>query len=516
MDDRQLLRRAFAWLPRRSRALLWLTEVEREELAAVAARTGVSPEVARAELIRDRGRLRAACRQSHRDLAPDDICRRYSGLIEAVTRRPGAVVPVDLEEHLAGCAYCRAAAEQLDHSAGRLAVLLAEAVAGPGAAGRPGPGPAAGRSREAAGPKAAERAEPSTGRPREPTGPPDVAAGAPPEAHHPAARALGAYGSGVYGSGRRGSASVAAGPAGAEPHDPGRYGSGPAGSAGGGADAARDSGTYAGVPAPPPPPYPPRTAGRAYGSRRVVSFRGPAAWRLGRRRAGGPAPLEPFVAPGSPGAPGSRRRPGVLVGAGLLAVAALVLLLRLAFGAPDGTALPRPEPVPSRPGASLIPSAPRAMSPGTGGGAPRGMLIRFRNPATGLCLSVPVPATPTAPVTVRRCSAGADQVWGLDGARRLHPRKVNGLCLGHHPTAYRLRLAPCGTATPSFRLDPDGRFTPRGLPALAVTLTDPVPGTPLELRATGPGPAGPGQRWQATATPAPTGARPAGGSAPSG
>ncbi|MFV0126722.1 ricin-type beta-trefoil lectin domain protein [Streptomyces sp. HMX112] len=132
--DRELLLRAFEWLPARAQVLLWHAEVEADDIAVAAGLAGLPADAAEAELRADRGRLRAACRQMHLDLAVDDACRGYSGLIEAATRRPGAPVLPDLRRHLDACAHCRSAAEQLDHSPGRLPLLLAEAVLGYGAA----------------------------------------------------------------------------------------------------------------------------------------------------------------------------------------------------------------------------------------------------------------------------------------------------------------------------------------------------------------------------------------------
>ncbi len=85
--------------------------------------------------------------RAHRELAPGKECRYYNRLLDAPIRRAARCCP-DVQEHLAGCAYCRHAAEQLGHVDAALGVLLAEAVLGWGARRyldtRPGrrPGPA--------------------------------------------------------------------------------------------------------------------------------------------------------------------------------------------------------------------------------------------------------------------------------------------------------------------------------------------------------------------------------------
>ncbi|MEW2400822.1 ricin-type beta-trefoil lectin domain protein [Streptomyces sp. NPDC046862] len=125
---RSLVLHAFRNLPERAQALLWHTEVEAEDIEAVASLLDAEPSLLNPE--RARTLLRDKCVQAHLDLADDERCRRHNRLID-VHARPGSgeTVPPALE-HLDGCAYCGAAAEQLDQSPDRLPALLAEAVLG--------------------------------------------------------------------------------------------------------------------------------------------------------------------------------------------------------------------------------------------------------------------------------------------------------------------------------------------------------------------------------------------------
>lgn len=125
---RRLVLHAFRNLPDRAQALLWHTEVEAEDIEEVASLLGADPSMLNPE--RARTLLRDECVQAHLDLASDERCRRHNRLID-VHARPGSGEPVpQVFEHLDGCAYCGAAADQLDQSPERLPTLLAEAVLG--------------------------------------------------------------------------------------------------------------------------------------------------------------------------------------------------------------------------------------------------------------------------------------------------------------------------------------------------------------------------------------------------
>ncbi|MFI0806147.1 RICIN domain-containing protein [Streptomyces echinatus] len=131
-ENRTLSDRSFHALSRLEQSLLWHTEVEAEPLDVPAGLLGMEAESARAALGQAREKFREGLVRAHRELAPGKECRYYNRLLDVPIRRGGALLP-DVQEHLAGCAYCRHAAEQLGHSDAALGVLLAEAVLGWGA-----------------------------------------------------------------------------------------------------------------------------------------------------------------------------------------------------------------------------------------------------------------------------------------------------------------------------------------------------------------------------------------------
>ncbi|MFG2127264.1 ricin-type beta-trefoil lectin domain protein [Streptomyces sp. NPDC048751] len=132
--DRRLLSRAFQRLSQAARCLLWHTEVEAEPLATPAGLLGLDEEDARVELRRARERLRDECLQVHRELAPDDDCRRYHRLLDVTCRRGAVDLDPDLRAHLEQCKHCSHTAAQLEQfNGGGLGVALAEGVLGWGA-----------------------------------------------------------------------------------------------------------------------------------------------------------------------------------------------------------------------------------------------------------------------------------------------------------------------------------------------------------------------------------------------
>ncbi|MEU9733147.1 ricin-type beta-trefoil lectin domain protein [Streptomyces sp. NPDC048002] len=132
-DHRRLLSDAFERLPQSARCLLWHTEVEAEPLRTPAGLLGLDEAGALTELGRARDRLREECLQVHRELAPDQECRRYVRLLDVTYRRGGVGVDPDLSAHLDGCPHCRSTADQLDGFNRGLGPALAEAVLGWGA-----------------------------------------------------------------------------------------------------------------------------------------------------------------------------------------------------------------------------------------------------------------------------------------------------------------------------------------------------------------------------------------------
>ncbi|MGA5036740.1 RICIN domain-containing protein [Streptomyces capoamus] len=155
-QNRLLSERSFHALSRPEQALLWHTEVEAEPPAVPAGLLGVDVGSATAALDQARETFREGLVRAHRELAPGKECRYYNRLLDVPIRRGGTLLP-DVQDHLAGCAHCRHAAEQLGHVDAALGVLLAEAVLGWGARryldSRPGrrQGPARGGSTGSAG-----------------------------------------------------------------------------------------------------------------------------------------------------------------------------------------------------------------------------------------------------------------------------------------------------------------------------------------------------------------------------
>ncbi|MCK8433316.1 hydrolase [Streptomyces sp. D2-8] len=127
---RRLLSGAFQRLPQSARCLLWHVEVEAEPLTSPAGLLGLDEEGARVELGRARDRLREECLQLHRELAPDEECRRYLRLLDVTYRRGGFDIDPDLRAHIEGCGHCSATADQLDQFNHGLGTALSEGVLG--------------------------------------------------------------------------------------------------------------------------------------------------------------------------------------------------------------------------------------------------------------------------------------------------------------------------------------------------------------------------------------------------
>lgn len=131
--DRRLLSGAFQRLPQSARCLLWHVEVEAEPLDIPGGLLGLEAEDARVELERARERLREECLQVHRELAPEQECRRYLRMLDVTYRRGAVDIDPDLNAHLARCRHCRHTADQLAQFNQGIGLALAEAVLGWGA-----------------------------------------------------------------------------------------------------------------------------------------------------------------------------------------------------------------------------------------------------------------------------------------------------------------------------------------------------------------------------------------------
>ncbi|MGW2719252.1 ricin-type beta-trefoil lectin domain protein [Streptomyces sp. NPDC001492] len=132
-SDRRLLSGAFQRLPQSARCLLWHVEVEAEALGVPAGLLGIEEQDAAVELERARERLREECLQVHRELAPEQECRRYLRMLDVTYRRGGVEIDPDLNTHLACCRHCSHTADQLAQFNQGLGLALAEAVLGWGA-----------------------------------------------------------------------------------------------------------------------------------------------------------------------------------------------------------------------------------------------------------------------------------------------------------------------------------------------------------------------------------------------
>ncbi|MFJ4685415.1 RICIN domain-containing protein [Streptomyces sp. NPDC088789] len=131
-ENRALAERAFHGLPGVDQCLLWHTEVEAEPISVPAELLGMDVGSASVALEHARDAFREGLVRAHRELTPSKDCGYHNRLLDVPLRRGGALLP-DVQQHLAGCRYCRDAAEQLSHFEGGLDLLLAEAVLGWGA-----------------------------------------------------------------------------------------------------------------------------------------------------------------------------------------------------------------------------------------------------------------------------------------------------------------------------------------------------------------------------------------------
>ena len=130
-EDRTVAR-AFQALPERWRSVLWYTDIEGLSPAEVAPALGMTPNAVSALAYRAREGLRQAYLQAHlADVADDDACARTNAQLGAyvrggLARREAARV----EEHLEGCARCRAVALELGDLAAGMRATVAPLVVG--------------------------------------------------------------------------------------------------------------------------------------------------------------------------------------------------------------------------------------------------------------------------------------------------------------------------------------------------------------------------------------------------
>ena len=262
--ERTLIARAFAALPERWSAVLWLTEVEQARPAEVAMQLGISSNSVAALRYRAREGLRQAYLQAHVSEARPE-CQPVAGLLGGYVR--GALSRRDakrVDEHVATCAHCQAAQAELDVINGSMRGVLAPVLVGGAAADylahgghavTPGWIHAASRAFQRipwhrAGTQAAaavavagiaftvtiavpHKASPSTAGPL---------GGGPPGSAGPAARSGGGPGaSGTTGGGGTGG------------HGPGRHRASPAPTGSGGRPTPRPSGSAAPTPSPTSP-----------------------------------------------------------------------------------------------------------------------------------------------------------------------------------------------------------------------------------------------------------------------
>ncbi|MGW1913302.1 RICIN domain-containing protein [Streptomyces sp. NPDC002076] len=452
---RRLLSRAFQRVPQASRAVLWHTEVEAEPLAVPASLLGLDEEDARAELRRARERLREECLQAHRELAPENECRRYLRMLDVTFRRGDVDIDPDLREHLGRCGHCSRTADQLVAFNTGLGLALAEAVLGWGAhayvnsrashAGEP-----------AAPAPRPETVAPSSGEPFLPTEPPHRAG---------SAQSVGRGGSGggkrrgaSGGSARRG-ASAASASASAD-----ATASASAGSASTFADGA-DFVAGAGAPGAP---------GDTVPSRR-------SAHRAARARR-------------------ARRRNLALAVVTVSGLVVLPLVLWSVLGSGDGGSPDGKDASSPAPGKDTAnPGASRAGAHAAGDGTLHG---RLHNLASGLCVGVVgKKAVKGAETELAPCSTTPSQQWTYETDGLLRNSSAPGLCLDSH-LGYSVRLAPCsatGEAARNIRYDftLQGALIPRWNQDLALTpaATDGSGALVLKNRAPGAD-----QRWSVDTT----------------
>jgi DNA-directed RNA polymerase specialized sigma24 family protein len=482
---RRLLSRAFQRVPQISRAVLWHTEVEAEPLAVPAALLGLDQEDARAELRRGRERLREECLQAHRELAPENECRRYLRMLDVTFRRGGVDIDPDLREHLDRCGHCSRTADQLAVFNTGLGLALAEAVLGWGAHAYVN----SRASRAEEPPEPAPRPEtftPASGEPFLPAEPP----------HGGGSAESGGWGGSGGGRRRRGSSG-------------GRRRTGFAGASDGGGTgrAARRRAPASDVDATVSADFADLVSARAStDAADFASGAGPASADASAR-----TPRHSAV-PRTPGGPGDtvpsrrsahraararrvRRRNLALAVATVSGLVVLPLVLWSVLGSGDGAAPAGADTSSPAPGKDA--ASPGASWAGANGAGEHALHGRLHNLASGLCVGVvgekPVKGAETE---LASCSATPSQQWTYETDGLLRNSAAPGLCLDSH-LGYSIRLAPCsatGKAAKNIRYDftLQGALIPRWNQDLALTPAATDGSGALVLKTRAPGAV---QRW---------------------
>ncbi|MFH8659347.1 ricin-type beta-trefoil lectin domain protein [Streptomyces afghaniensis] len=401
-QHRRLLSGAFQRLPQSARCLLWHVEVEAEPLTAPAGLLGLDEEGAGVELDRARDRLREESLQLHRELAPDEECRRYLRLLDVTYRRGALDIDPDLRAHIQGCGHCAAAADQLGRFDYGLGVALAEAVLGWG-------------GREYAESRSSGAAESDvTDAPRPGTEAAATGAGLP-------ARVAveEAFPDPVVLAGMAGESFTD--PVGAPPAPPAPV-------------TAEPAHAHAGF---PPPPDAPPAGGTTPGRRAADS-------RPGRRAAG------PRTAAGRSAHKAARRAArrrnltaSILTVSGLVVIP-LVLWSVVNSGEGPQAGAGRPSETPGS-GAGESTGDPSWIGSGD---AEKGALSgRLHNVDSGLCVGVEDDkAVEDAEAELTACSSAAAQQWTYETDGLLRNGAAPGLCLDSQ-LGYSVRLAPCTGAS---------------------------------------------------------------------
>jgi hypothetical protein len=461
-ENRRLVSRAFQRLPEPARCVLWHAEVEAEDLAIPAGLLGLAVEDVPAELDRARVLLRQNCLESHRELAPDEECRRYSRLLDVSLRRGGVGVDPDLRQHMADCTHCQFSADQLSQSGGRLAVLLAEGVLG--WAARPyldsRPGRRAGIVEANAGPAVAAvpGLAPHPGTDLHSRTDFHQSTG-----HQPGTDPFPGIGS------HRGTDSY-----------PG-IGSSPAPASYPSSGSHQDIAPYSGMSSHQGAgPYPATAPRPATGSRRGAGPRHAA--RL---------PARPDASPGESGRRFPRRRRNLALA--VLAVSGCVLVPWVLWsgGGEDET-------LPSAAGGGAASEDPSRPSRVGAGDSQSGTLSgRLRNTASDDCVGIANgKATEGAEVALSTCTSSQRQQWSYENDGLLRSLADPDLCLDSR-LAYSVRLGPCEDekeqAGVRYDFTAEGNLVPLGQSALALAPVSGDEETGLVLKSRDDGPS---QRWE--------------------